>query len=73
MSVALNRLLHDDFVSPGTDGEGRPLDDENVPVVFKAHRAALERLALSRWAGRSVPSTSRGFGIYWRDNSMSGS
>ncbi|MFM9698360.1 hypothetical protein [Streptomyces europaeiscabiei] len=63
MSVARTRLLHDAVVSPGTDGKGRPLDHENVPVVFKAHRAALEQLALSRWAGRSVPSTSRGFGI----------
>lgn len=46
VAIALTRLLHHDFVSHGTDGKGRHLDDENVPVVIKAHRAVLERLAL---------------------------
>ena len=74
VAIALTRLLYDDFVSYGTDGQGRHLDDENVPVVIKAHRAVLERLALKSpvWPFRTFDGP-RGFGTYWRDNGMSGS
>ncbi|MEV5273409.1 hypothetical protein [Streptomyces werraensis] len=74
VAIALTRLLHHDFVSHGTDGKGRHLDDENVPVVIKAHRAVLERLALKppTWPFRTFDGP-RGFGTYWRDNNMSGS
>jgi hypothetical protein len=46
VAIALTRRLHHDFVSHGTDGKSRHLDDESVPIVIKAHRAVLERLAL---------------------------
>lgn len=74
VAIALTRLLHHDFVSHGTDGKGRHLDDESVPIVIKAHRAVLERLALEppSWPFRSFDGP-RGFGTYWRDNDMSGS
>ncbi|MFE9240481.1 hypothetical protein [Streptomyces sp. NPDC007007] len=74
VAIALTRLLHHDFVSHGTDGKSRHLDDENVPIVIKAQRAVLERLALKppSWPFRSFDGP-RGFGTYWRDNSMSGS
>ncbi|MET8514383.1 hypothetical protein [Streptomyces sp. NPDC005077] len=74
VAIALNRLLYDDFVSYGTDGQGRHLGDEDVPVVIKAHRAVLERLALKSlvWPFRAFDGP-RGFGTYWRDNGMSGS
>ncbi|MFF1932012.1 hypothetical protein [Streptomyces sp. NPDC058228] len=74
VAIALTRLLYDDFVSYGTDGQGRHLDDENVPIVIKAHRAVLERLALKSpvWPFRTFDGP-RGFGTYWRDNGMSGS
>ncbi|MET7903861.1 hypothetical protein ABZS86_21410 [Streptomyces sp. NPDC005355] len=67
VAVALTRLVHHDFVSHGTDGKGRHLDDENVPVVIKAHRAVLERLALQPpdWPFRTFDGP-RGFGTYWR-------
>ncbi|MCX5450276.1 hypothetical protein [Streptomyces nigrescens] len=71
VAIALTQLLHDDFVAHGTDGEGRHLDDENVPMVIKAHRAVLERLALKppTWPFRTFDGP-RGFGTYWRDNDM---
>ncbi|WP_234312123.1 hypothetical protein [Streptomyces griseus] len=71
MAIALTRLLHNDFVSYGTDGKGRHLNDENVPIVIKAHRAVLERLALNppAWPFRTFDGP-RGFGTYWRDNDM---
>ncbi|MER7576888.1 hypothetical protein [Streptomyces sp. NPDC126514] len=74
VAIALTRLLHHDFVSHGTDGKSRHLDDESVPIVIKAHRAVLERLALEppSWPFRSFDGP-RGFGTYWRDNNMSGS
>lgn len=74
VAIALTRLLHYDFVSHGTDGKGRHLDDDNVAIVIKAHRAVLERLALEppAWPFRTFDGP-RGFGTYWRDNGMSGS
>jgi hypothetical protein len=71
VAIALTRLLHDDFVSHGTDGKGMRLDDENVPIAIKAHRAVLERLALEppTWPFRTFDGP-RGFGTYWRDNGM---
>ncbi|MET7543064.1 hypothetical protein [Streptomyces sp. NPDC005507] len=74
VAIALTRLLHHDFVSYGTNGQGRHLDDESVPIVIKAHRAVLERLALTApaWPFRTFDGP-RGFGTYWRDNDMSGS
>ncbi|MEW2078929.1 hypothetical protein AB0941_35975 [Streptomyces sp. NPDC013433] len=74
VAVALTRLLYDDFVSHGTNGLGRRLDDDNVPVVMKAHRIVLERLALKPpvWPFRTFDGP-RGFGTYWRANGMSGS
>ncbi|MGW1008020.1 hypothetical protein [Streptomyces sp. NPDC002520] len=58
VAIALTRLLYD-----GT-----------VPVVVKTHRAVLERLALKAptWPFRTFDGP-RGFGIYWRENGMSGS
>ncbi|MFD8901277.1 hypothetical protein [Streptomyces ardesiacus] len=49
-------------------------DDESVPLVIKAHRAVLERLALKppAWPFRTFDGP-RGFGTYWRANDMSGS
>ncbi|MGW4937326.1 hypothetical protein ACWEQH_30715 [Streptomyces sp. NPDC004166] len=63
--------MHYDFVSHGTDGKGRHLDDDNVAIVIKAHRAVLERLALEppAWPFRTFDGP-RGFGTYWRDNGM---
>lgn len=74
VAVALTRLLYSDFVAYGTDGQGRRLDDENVLVVAKVHRAVLERLALKPpvWPFRTFEGP-RGFGTYWRANGMSGS
>ncbi|WP_239768972.1 hypothetical protein [Streptomyces sp. CL12-4] len=74
VAVALTRLLYDDFVSHGTNGQGRRLDDETVTVVMKAHRTVLERLALKPpvWPFRTFDGP-RGFGTYWRANGMSGS
>lgn len=74
VAIALTRLLYDDFVAHGTDGQGRRLDDENVTVVMKAHRTVLERLALKPpvWPFRMFDGP-RGFGTYWRANGMSGS
>ncbi len=74
VAIALTRLLYHDFVSHGTDGKGRYLNDENVPLVIKAHRAVLERLALKppTWPFRTFDGP-RGFGTYWRDNDMRGS
>ncbi|MET7799275.1 hypothetical protein [Streptomyces decoyicus] len=46
VAIALTRLLYDDFVSYGTDGRDMHLNNDTVPVVIKAHRAVLERLAL---------------------------
>ncbi len=58
----------------GADGQSRHLNDENVPLVIKAHRAVLERLALNppTWPFRPFDGP-RGFGTYWRDNDMRGS
>ncbi|MGW8955618.1 hypothetical protein [Streptomyces sp. NPDC055709] len=74
VAIALTRLLHHDFVSHGTDGNGRHLNDENVPLVIKAHRAVLDRLALKppTWPFRTFDGP-HGFGTYWRDNDMRGS
>ncbi|MER7178535.1 hypothetical protein ABT404_03430 [Streptomyces hyaluromycini] len=74
VAITLTRLLHDDFVSYGTDGRDMRLNDDTVPVVIKAHRAVLERLALKAptWPFRMFDGP-RGFGTYWRDNGMSGS
>jgi hypothetical protein len=74
VAIALTRLLYNDFVSYGTDGQGRRLDDEYVPLVMKAHRTVLERLALKPpvWPFRALGGP-RGFGTYWRANGMSGS
>ncbi|GAA3151411.1 hypothetical protein GCM10010521_43760 [Streptomyces rameus] len=46
VAIALTRLLYDDFVSYGTDGRDKRLNNDTVPVVVKAHRAVIERLAL---------------------------
>ncbi|WP_413755112.1 hypothetical protein [Streptomyces sp. MMBL 11-3] len=74
VATALTRLLYDDFVSHGTNGQGRRLDDDNVTAVMKAHRTVLERLALKPpvWPFRTFDGP-RGFGTYWRANGMSGS
>ncbi|MEV7077806.1 hypothetical protein AB0N88_04500 [Streptomyces sp. NPDC093516] len=74
VAVALTQLLYDDVVSHGTNGLGRRLDDDNVPVVMKAHRTVFERLALKPpvWPFRTFDGW-RGFGTYWRANGMSGS
>lgn len=45
VAIALTKLLYEDFVSYGTDGTGRRLNDESVVPVIKAHGAVLERLA----------------------------
>ncbi|MFC9636471.1 hypothetical protein ACFTY8_46680 [Streptomyces mirabilis] len=34
LAIALTRLLHHDFVSYGTDGKGRRLNDANVQLVI---------------------------------------
>ncbi|MGW2892952.1 hypothetical protein ACWDDN_48210 [Streptomyces griseoruber] len=74
MAIALTRLLYDDFVSYGTDGRDRRLTNDTVPVVIRARRAVIERLALEppTWPFRAFDGP-RGFGSYWRDNGMSGS
>ncbi|RZU46508.1 hypothetical protein EV284_1189 [Streptomyces sp. BK022] len=74
VAIALTRLLYDDFVSYGTDGRDRHLNNDTVPVVIKAHRAVIERLALKppAWPFRTFDGP-RGFGSYWRDHDMSGS
>ncbi|MGP3974457.1 hypothetical protein ACTWQF_10720 [Streptomyces sp. 8N114] len=74
VAIALTQLLYGDFVSHGTDGQRRHLDDGNVPIVIKAHRAVLERLTLEppAWPFRTFEGP-RGFGTYWRDNGMRGS
>ncbi|MEW1873271.1 hypothetical protein AB0420_35205 [Streptomyces caelestis] len=74
VAIALPRLLDNDFVSYGTDGQGRRLDDEYVPVVMKAHRTVLEHIALKPPVRpfRTFDEP-RGFGTYWRANGMSGS
>ncbi|MYR83654.1 hypothetical protein GTY41_01510 [Streptomyces sp. SID685] len=74
VAIALTRLLYDDFVSYGTDGRDRRLNNDTVPVIIKAHRAVIERLALEPpvWPFRTCDGP-RGFGSYWRDNDMSGS
>jgi very-short-patch-repair endonuclease len=74
VAIALTRLLYDDLVSYGTDGRGRRLNNDTVPVVIKAHRVVIERLALipPAWPFRAFDGP-RGFGAYWRDNGMSGS
>ncbi|WP_333774456.1 hypothetical protein [Streptomyces sp. IBSBF 3136] len=50
------------------------LNNDTVPVVIKAHRVVIERLALEPpvWPFRAFDGP-RGFGSYWRDNDMSGS
>ncbi|MFF9229387.1 MULTISPECIES: hypothetical protein [unclassified Streptomyces] len=74
VAIALTRLLYDDFVSYGTDGRDMRLTNDTVPVVIKAHRAVIERLALEppAWPFRAFDGP-RGFGSYWRGNDMSGS
>ncbi|MFF7888702.1 hypothetical protein ACH40F_47945 [Streptomyces sp. NPDC020794] len=71
LAIDLTRLLHHDFVSYGTDGKGRRLNDDNVQLVIKAHRAVLERLALEAptWPFRTFDGP-RGFGTYWRNHDM---
>jgi hypothetical protein len=74
VAIALTRLLHDDFVSHGTDGKDMHLNDGNVQLVVKAHRAVSERLALKEptWPFRTFDGP-HGFGTHWRDNDMRGS
>ncbi|MFF1566880.1 hypothetical protein ACFVY1_25705 [Streptomyces sp. NPDC058293] len=73
VAIALTKLLYEDFVSYGTDGHGRRLNDENVLPVIKAHGGVLERLALEgpQWPFRTFDGP-HGFGTYWRKNGMSG-
>jgi hypothetical protein len=58
VAIAPTRLLYSDFVAHGTDGRARRLDDENVPIVIKAHRAVVGRLALDppTWPFRTFDS-----------------
>jgi len=74
VAIALTGLLHQDFVSYGTDGKSMRLNDESVVLAIKAHRAVLQRLALEPpvWPFRTFEGP-HGFGTYWRDNDMRGS
>ncbi|MFD8259536.1 hypothetical protein ACFV19_11435 [Streptomyces griseoluteus] len=45
MAMALTRLLYEDFVARGTRNDER-MNDEEVVLAVKAHRAVLERLGL---------------------------
>ncbi|WP_405551034.1 hypothetical protein OG215_40350 (plasmid) [Streptomyces globisporus] len=69
VAVALTRLLHEDFVSRGTSHDER-MNDEEVVLAVKAHRAVLERLGLEP---PQLPFRHHsGFFDYWRRNNMSG-
>lgn len=70
-AVALTRLLHEDFVARGTDHTER-MNDEEVVLAVKAHRAVLSRLGLEApqlpfrhhsgfHAGRRAASASKSF------------
>ena len=69
VAVALTRLLHEDFVARGTSHDER-MNDEEVVLAVKAHRAVLSRL------GQEPPQLPfrhhSGFYDYWRKNDMSG-
>lgn len=71
VAVTLTQLLHQDFVSYGTDCKDMRLNDDNVQLVIKAHRAVLERLALEPpvWPFRTFDGP-HGFGTYWRNHDM---
>lgn len=43
VAIALTQLLHHGFVSYGTNGQGRHLDDENMLLAVKARRAVSSR------------------------------
>lgn len=69
VAVALTRLLHEDFVARGTRHDER-MNDEEVVLAVKAHRAVLERLGLEP---PQLPFRHHsGFYDYWRKNDMSG-
>ncbi|MEV7683189.1 hypothetical protein AB0O64_32305 [Streptomyces sp. NPDC088341] len=69
VAVALTRLLHEDFVARGTRHDER-MNDEEVVLAVKAHRAVLERLGLKP---PQLPFRHHsGFYDYWRKNDMSG-
>lgn len=69
VAVALTRLLQEDFVSRGTIHDER-MNDEEVVLAVKAHRAVLERLGLEP---PQLPFRHHsGFFDYWRKNGMSG-
>ncbi|MEV6133075.1 hypothetical protein AB0M05_40855 [Streptomyces violaceusniger] len=69
VAVALTRLLHEDFVARGTRHDERMNDDE-VVLAVKAHRAVLERLGLK--PPRLPFRHHSGFYDYWCKNDMSG-
>ncbi|WP_406110265.1 hypothetical protein OG698_45945 [Streptomyces sp. NBC_01003] len=69
VAAALTRLLHEDFVARGTRHDER-MNDEEVVLAVKAHRAVLERLGLEP---PKLPFRHHsGFYHYWRKNDMSG-
>ncbi|RPK92269.1 hypothetical protein EES46_09480 [Streptomyces sp. ADI98-10] len=69
VAEALTRLLHEDFVARGTRHDER-MNDEEVVLAVKAHRAVLERLGLEP---PKLPFRHHsGFYDYWRKNDMSG-
>jgi hypothetical protein len=59
VAIALTGLLHHDFVSYGTDGQGRHLDDESVPLIIRRTAPSWSAWPSSRPPGRFVPSTDR--------------
>ncbi|MDX3077874.1 hypothetical protein [Streptomyces sp. MI02-7b] len=68
-ALALTQLLHEDFVAKGTGG-GERMNDEEVTIAIKGHRALLQRLAV---APPDFPFKDfTGFHNYWRRNGMSG-
>ncbi|MFE6481769.1 hypothetical protein ACFVGN_02320 [Streptomyces sp. NPDC057757] len=69
VAVVLTRLLHEDFVARGTRHDER-LNDEEVVLAVKAHRAVLNRLGVE---SPQLPFRHHsGFYDYWRKNDMSG-
>lgn len=70
VALSLTRLLHEDFVSRGTHHDER-MNDEEVALAVKAHRAVLDRLGMET---PKLPFRHHsGFFDYWRKNDMSGS
>ncbi|MFJ4435617.1 hypothetical protein [Streptomyces sp. NPDC088923] len=70
VALSLTRLLHEDFVSRGTHHDER-MNDEEVALAVKAHRAVLDRLGVEP---PKLPFRHHsGFFDYWRKNDMSGS